>query len=314
MNYVHIIKRIISVIPVLLVVSVITFSFIHIMPGDPAIALLGRNATPDEIEALRQSMGLDKPIIVQYFQWLGDLVQGDMGNSILSGRPIFKMVTERLPHTLTLSLCAILIAVMIAIPSGIIAAVKQNTLIDRAVMLFSLIGISAPSFWVGIMGIIFFAVSLQWLPATGYVSIFENFWEGLRYLLMPSFSLAFILAAVSARMTRSSMLETLRQDYMRTARAKGFSYWTAVFRHGVKNAMIPVVTVIGVDFGWLLGGTVVIETIFGIPGMGRLVVYAIMNRDYPLVQGAILYIAVIYMLMNLIVDIIVLFLDPRIEY
>jgi peptide/nickel transport system permease protein len=194
------------------------------------------------------------------------------------------------------------------------AAVNQNTLTDRAVMLFSLLGISLPSFWVGILLIILFAVQLRWLPASGYISVYENPIEGLRYLLLPAVSLAMVMAAVSARMARSAMLGVLRQDYIRTARAKGLGPWAVVIRHGLKNAMIPVITVIGLDFGWLLGGTVVIESVFGIPGMGRLVVYSILNRDYPMVQGVILYMAVIYMLVNLLVDFIVTLMNPRIRY
>ena len=314
MNFSYLLKRLLAAVPVLLIVSLLTFSFIHIIPGDPAMAMLGLNATPAQIEELHRQMGLDQPIMVQYFKWLAKMVTGDMGTSILSGRPIFNSILERLPHTMVLAFLAILISILIAIPSGIIAASRQNSLTDRTVMMFSLVGVSVPSFWVGIICIIFFSVKFNWFPASGYVSIFENFFQGLWYMILPSISLALVLAAVSARMMRSSMLETLRQDYIRTARAKGFSRWGSILKHGFKNALIPVVTVIGVDFGWLLGGTVVIETVFSIPGMGRLVVYAIMNRDYPMIQGVILYMAVIYMLMNLLVDILVLFLNPRIRY
>lgn len=303
-----------AAIPVLVIVSLLAFSFIHIIPGDPAMAMLGLNATPAQVDALRKEMGLDQPIVMQYLNWLGRMVTGDMGISVLSGRSISLSIFERLPHTLVLAFLSILLSILIAIPIGVIAAARQNSLTDRMVMLFALIGVSVPSFWVGILCIILFAVKLNWLPASGYVSIFEHFFQGLRYMILPAFSLAMVLAAVSARMMRSSMLETLRQDYIRTARAKGLGRWASILKHGFKNALIPVVTVIGVDFGWLLGGTVVIETIFGIPGMGRLVVYAIMNRDYPMMQGVILYMAVIYMLVNLIVDIVVIFLNPRIRY
>jgi ABC-type dipeptide/oligopeptide/nickel transport system permease component len=309
----YLLKRLLSAIPVLFIVSLLSFFFIHMIPGNPAIALLGPNATPNEIESLKLEMGLDKPLPLQYAAWLGKMLTGDMGNSILSGRPIFDSITQRLPHTLVLAFLSILFSISIAIPIGIIAAVKQNTIIDRVVMFLALVGVSVPSFWLGILGIIVFAVTLQWIPAAGYVSVFEDFLTGLRYMAMPSISLGLVLAAVSTRMTRASMLETLRQDYIRTARAKGLGKWAAILKHGVKNALIPVITVIGVDFGWLLGGTVVIETVFGIPGMGRLVVYGIMNRDYPVIQGVILYMAVIYMLVNLIVDIMVIFLNPRIK-
>jgi len=283
------------------------------IPGDPSMALLGPNATPNEIGNLKLEMGLDKPLPLQYATWLGKMLTGDMGNSILSGRPIFKSIAQRLPHTMVLAFLSILFSISIAIPIGIIAAVKQNTIIDRVVMFLALVGVSVPSFWLGILGIILFAVTLQWIPAAGYVSVFENTLIGLKYMALPSISLGLVLAAVSTRMTRASMLETLRQDYIRTARAKGLGKWAAILKHGVKNALIPVITVIGVDFGWLLGGTVVIETVFGIPGMGRFMVYGIMNRDYPVIQGVILYMAIIYMLVNLIVDIMVIFLNPRIK-
>ena len=314
MSFGYLIKRLLAAIPVLLIVSLMAFSFIHIIPGDPAMAMLGLNATPAQIEELHLEMGLDQPLLLQYAKWLAKVLQGNMGTSVLSGRPIFQSITERLPHTMVLASMAIMISILIAIPSGVIAASRQNSTTDRMVMLFALVGVSVPSFWVGIISIIFFSVKLNWFPASGYVSIFEHFFQGLRYMVLPSISLALVLAAVSARMMRSSMLETLRQDYIRTARAKGLSRWGSILKHGFKNALIPVVTVIGLDFGWLLGGTVVIETVFGIPGMGRLVVYAIMNRDYPMIQGVILYMAAIYMLMNLLVDILVIFLNPRIRY
>ncbi|MBU2644495.1 ABC transporter permease [bacterium] len=314
MSFSYLFKRLIAIIPVLVIVSLITFSFIHLIPGDPAMALLGINATPAQINALRSEMGLDQPLVLQYFNWLLRTFQGDMGVSYLSGRSIFQSVIERLPHTLVLALLSIFLSVLIAIPSGIIAAARQNSISDRFVMLFSLIGVSVPSFWLGIMLVILFAVKLQWLPASGYVSIFEDFSQGIYYLILPTCSLAIVLAAVSARMMRASMLEILRQDYIRTARAKGLSRWASILKHGFKNSLIPVVTVIGINFGWLLGGTVVIETIFGIPGMGRLVIYSIMNRDYPMIQGVVLYMAVIYMLVNLLVDILVTALDSRIRY
>jgi peptide/nickel transport system permease protein len=310
----YLIKRFLAAIPVLFIVSLIAFLFIHMIPGDPALAMLGRDTDPEQLQSLRRAMGLDRPLPLQYLHWLGRAVQGDLGTSIISGRPVMQAISERFPHTIILALTAMLLSILIAIPSGILAAVKQNTLVDKFFMFFAFLGVSVPSFWVGIMAMLLFAVKLHWLPASGYVSIFENFFQGLRYIILPAFSLSLVMAAVSARMTRASMLETMRQDYMRTARAKGLSRRKTIIGHGLKNALIPVVTVIGVDFGWLLGGTVVIETVFGIPGIGRLIVYAITNRDYPVIQGIILYTAVIYMLVNLVVDIIVAFLNPRIRY
>ena len=314
MSISYLLKRFMATIPVLFIVSVVVFLFLRMIPGDPATAMLGRDASVQEIEAMRLKMGLDRPLPVQYATWLGKALRGDLGLSVISGRSISRSILERLPHTMALAFLAIAIAIAIAIPSGVTAAVKQNTVTDRAVMLFSLLGVSLPSFWVGILFIILFSVQLRWFPSSGYVSIYENFFQGMRYLLLPAVSLALVMAAVSARMARSAMLEVLRQDYIRTARAKGLSRWAVVIRHGLKNAMIPVITVIGLDFGWLLGGTVVIETIFGIPGMGRLVIYSILNRDYPVVQGVILYMAIIYMLVNLLVDFIVTLMNPRIRY
>jgi peptide/nickel transport system permease protein len=314
MSISYLLKRLMAAIPVLFVVSVMVFLFLRMIPGDPATAMLGRDASVQEIEAVRLKMGLDRPLPVQYATWLGKALHGDLGLSVISGRSISRSILERLPHTMALAFLAIAIAIAIAIPSGVIAAVKQNTFTDRAVMLFSLLGVSLPSFWVGILFIIFFSVQLRWFPSSGYVSIYENVFQGLRYLILPAVSLALVMAAVSARMARSAMLDVLRQDYIRTARAKGLGRWAVVVRHGLKNAMIPVITVIGLDFGWLLGGTVVIETVFGIPGMGRLVVYSILNRDYPVVQGVILYMAIIYMLVNLLVDFIVTLMNPRIRY
>jgi peptide/nickel transport system permease protein len=308
----YLFKRIVAILPVLLVVSILTFLMIHLLPGDPAVAILGRYADQAQLEALRNEMGLYDSLPVQYINWMKKVFAGDMGRSLITKQPVVEAIQQRIPHTLTLSFSSLLIALLIAIPIGIIAAAKQNQLEDRVVMLFALIGVSVPSFWAGIMLIMLFAVILGWLPAAGYVSIWENFYIGLQYLILPSLSLGFFLAASSARMQRSSMLETLRQDYMKVARAKGLSKSKTIIKHGFKNALIPVITVIGMDFGWLLGGTAVIETVFGIPGIGRLIVYSITNRDYPVIQGAILYVAVIYMVVNLLVDVLILYIDPRI--
>jgi peptide/nickel transport system permease protein len=309
----YLFKRVVAILPVLLVVSILTFLMIHMLPGDPAVAILGRYADQAQLEALRNEMGLYDSLPIQYVNWMEKVFAGDMGRSLITKQPVAEAIQQRIPHTLTLSFSSLLIAMLIAIPIGIIAAAKQNQLEDRVVMLFALIGVSVPSFWAGIMLIMLFSVFLGWLPAAGYVSIWENFSVGLQYLILPSLSLGFFLAASSARMQRSSMLETLRQDYMRVARAKGLSKSKTIIKHGFKNALIPVITVIGMDFGWLLGGTAVIETVFGIPGIGRLIVYSITNRDYPVIQGAILYVAVIYMMVNLLVDVLILYIDPRIS-
>jgi peptide/nickel transport system permease protein len=306
-------KRIVAILPVLFIVSILTFLMIHMLPGDPAVAILGRYADQAQLEALRNEMGLYDSLPIQYINWMRKVLAGDMGRSLITKQPVVEAIQQRIPHTLTLSFSSLLVAMLIAIPIGIIAAAKQNQIEDRVVMLFALIGVSVPSFWAGIMLIMLFSVFLGCLPAAGYVSIWENLFTGLQYLILPSLSLGFFLAASSARMQRSSMLETLRQDYMKVARAKGLSKTQTIIKHGFKNALIPVITVIGMDFGWLLGGTAVIETVFGIPGIGRLIVYSITNRDYPVIQGAILYVAIIYMFVNLLVDVLILYIDPRIN-
>jgi len=310
---VYIFKRIMAAIPVFIIVSIVAFMLIHLLPGDPAIAMLGRDADPAQLESLRHEMGLYDPLPVQYFNWVGAALQGDLGRSALTRQPVMEAINSRFPHTLSLALLAIFIALLVSLPAGIIAAARQNSVLDRGVMFFALVGVSLPSFWAGILLIILFAVTLGWLPGVGWVSIWEDASVGWRYLVLPSMTLGFILAAACARMTRSSMLEVLRQDYMRTARAKGLSEIKTIIGHGLKNAFIPVVTIIGIEFGWLLGGTTVVETLFGIPGVGRLVVHSISNRDYPMIQGVVLYVAVVYMLVNLLVDVIVLYLNPRIR-
>lgn len=309
----YVFKRIIAAIPVFIIVTIIAFMLIHLLPGDPALAMLGRDADPASLEALRREMGLYDPLPVQYFNWISNVLQGDLGRSVITRQPVMEAINSRFPHTLSLAVSAIFVAMLISLPAGILAAARQNSMVDRGVMFFALIGVSMPSFWAGILLIILFAVTLGWLPGVGWVSIWEDPVAGWRYLILPSLTLGFILAASAARMTRSSMLEVMRQDYMRTARAKGLSGTKAILSHGLKNAFIPVITIIGIEFGWLLGGTTVIETLFGIPGVGRLVVSSISNRDYPMIQGAVLYVAVVYMLVNLLVDVIVLYLNPRIR-
>jgi peptide/nickel transport system permease protein len=311
---IYILKRLLAAIPILFVVTLLSFFIIHMVPGDPALAMLGRQATASEIENVRKELGLDRPVYEQYGVWLSKTLQGDLGRSITNKHPVADSIKERLPETAVLASLALLVSLLIAFPAGIVAAARQNTILDRGVMFFSLLGVSVPSFWAGLILMLVFATHLRWFPASGYISVFDDFWQGLRYMVLPSLSLGFILAGGNARMMRSSMLEVLRQDYMRTARAKGLSERASVLGHGLRNALIPVVTMIGMDIGWLMAGTVVVETVYGIPGIGRLVIYAVSNRDYPVIQGVILYIAVVYMLANLIVDVAVAYLDPSIRY
>jgi peptide/nickel transport system permease protein len=301
-------------IPVLSLVAVISFLLIHIIPGDPAAVMLGTDATPQEIAKLREDLGLNEPLHVQFYRWISKVLRGDLGDSFFMGRPVAVALAERLPATILLAVAALFFALLIGMPAGIIAAVKRGSIIDQLVMIIALIGVSLPSFWIGLNLILVFSVALRWLPSGGYVPLTENFFDGLRCLLMPAFALGFMQAALIARMTRSSMLEVLRQDYIRTARSKGLSERVVVGLHALKNAMIPILTVIGTAFGVLLGGAVIVETVFAYPGIGRLVVSAVQRRDYPVIQGALLLISSLYVLVNLLVDILYTLIDPRIKY
>ncbi|MGI6557638.1 MAG: nickel ABC transporter permease [Limnochordia bacterium] len=310
----YIIRRVLSLIPVLSLVAVISFLLIHIIPGDPAAVMLGTDATPQEIAKLREDLGLNEPLHVQFYRWISKVLRGDLGDSFFMGRPVAVALAERLPATILLAVAALFFALLIGMPAGIIAAVKRGSIIDQLVMIIALIGVSLPSFWIGLNLILVFSVALRWLPSGGYVPLTENFFDGLRCLLMPAFALGFMQAALIARMTRSSMLEVLRQDYIRTARSKGLSERVVVGLHALKNAMIPILTVIGTAFGVLLGGAVIVETVFAYPGIGRLVVSAVQRRDYPVIQGALLLISSLYVLVNLLVDILYTLIDPRIKY
>jgi len=310
----YIVRRIIGLIPVLLLVGVTAFFLVHIIPGDPAAVMLGADATPQQIEQIRQDMGLNKPLYVQFAIWIGKVVRGDLGESYFLGRSVSSALIERLPATISLAVVSLCIAVLIGVPAGIVAAIKQNKIMDQAVMVMALIGVSVPSFWLGLTLMLVFSVNLRWFPSGGYVPLTQNFLQGLRCMIMPAFALGFMQAALIARMARSSMLEVLRQDYIRTARSKGLRERLVILRHALKNAMIPVLTVIGIAFGVLLGGAIIVETVFTYPGVGRLVVKAVQRRDYPLVQGALLLISCIYVIVNLLVDILYPMLDPRIKY
>ena len=310
----YIIRRVLSLIPVLSLVAVISFLLIHIIPGDPAAVMLGTDATPQEIAKLREDLGLNVPLHVQFYRWISKVLRGDLGDSFFMGRPVAVALAERLPATILLAVAALFFALLIGMPAGIIAAGRGGSILHQLVMIIALIGVSLPSFWIGLNLILVFSVALRWLPSGGYVPLTENFFDGLRCLLMPAFALGFMQAALIARMTRSSMLEVLRQDYIRTARSKGLSERVVVGLHALKNAMIPILTVIGTAFGVLLGGAVIVETVFAYPGIGRLVVSAVQRRDYPVIQGALLLISSLYVLVNLLVDILYTLIDPRIKY
>jgi len=325
----YVLKRLIMLIPVLLGVSLLVFTIMSLTPGDPAQLILGENAPREAIEQLRREMGLDKPFFVQYFSFVWNAVRGDFGTSYTTGRVVFDEIFSRFPATLHLAIVGMIIAIMIGIPVGIISATKQYSLTDNVSMISALVGVSMPNFWQGLMLILFFSVRLRLLPSGGYeglttLSGLLGFWpkfldftvptfRSLRYLILPAITLGTGTAAIITRMTRSSMLEVIRQDYIRTARAKGVAENVVINKHALKNALIPVVTVIGLQFGSLLGGAVLTESVFSWPGVGRLMVDAIRQKDTPTVLGAVLFLAAIFSIVNLFVDILYGFIDPRIK-
>jgi peptide/nickel transport system permease protein len=293
-------------IPVLFGVTLISFSLLHLVPGDPAEILGGQEATAEDIARIRKEYGLDRPLFVQYVRFVANAARGDLGISIQSRHPVNELLFHRLAFTLQLSLFSILVASAIGLLAGIVSSTRQYSIFDNASMLGALFGISMPIFWLGLLLILVFAVKLQWLPSGGT--------GGLRYLILPAIALGSASAAVIARMTRASMLEVTRQDYIRTARATGYRESVVIFRHGLKNAMIPVLTVFGLEFGYMLGGAVLTETVFSLPGIGRLLVEGIFMRDYPVVQGAMMAVATTFVLVNLLTDVAYAFFDPRIRY
>ena len=301
-------------VPVLLLVSAVIFSLLHLTPGDPVVVMLGEEATPEARDALRRELGLDRPLPLQYAAWLSRVVQGDLGRSIRTNQPVSDAILQRLPVTVQLSVLAMVIALVIAIPTGIIAAARRNSRADIAVTVFSLLGVSMPNFLLAVLLIFVFSLQLRLLPPIGYVNPFEDLGANLRAMIMPAITLGVLVAAVVARQTRSSLLEVLGQDYVRTAWAKGLREAVVLRRHALRNSLIPVVTVIGLRLGDLLGSAIVTETIFALPGVGRLVVDSIYQRDFPLVQGVVLYLALIFLVVNLVVDLLYAYLDPRIRY
>ena len=310
----YILKRLFDLVPTLFAVAVITFIITRIIPGDPASVMLGPQASVEDVKELREELGLNDPLHVQFFHYMKDLLTGDLGVSLTYNEPVIGLILERFPNTLILSFSALLIAILIGVPAGIIAAYKQNSLIDYAVMLVSLIGVSMPIFWLGVMLVLYFSVHLGWLPATGMGSPEDGMLSFLKYLILPSITLATIPMANFARITRSSMLEVISQEYIKTARAKGLSEFLVVCKHAFKNALTPILTVLGMQISMMLGGAVLTETIYSWPGMGRLIVDAIEKRDFVVVQGTVLFIAVIFILVNLLVDILYKVVNPKINY
>ncbi len=310
----YILRRLLTMIPVLLLVSVLVFSLIHLIPGDPAVSILGEEATPQAVAALRAKLGLDQPIPVQYAKWLGSVLRGDLGRSIRSNQPVSEAIAERLPVTVELAILSIAISLSIAIPAGIVAAMRRNSVLDAGSTFLALLGVSLPNFFLAILLILVFGVQLQVLPPFGYQPITQGLGGNLQRMILPAITLGTALAAIVTRMMRSSLLEVLDQDYIRTARAKGLREGRMVQAHALKNALMPVVTIVGLQIGGLLGGAIITESIFVLPGIGRLLVDAIFQRDFPLVQGVVLFVSLAFLFSNFAVDMVYAYLDPRIRY
>ena len=306
--------RLLSALPILIVVSLVSFLIIFLVPGDPASELAGPGATKDEVIRIRQSLGLDQSVAVQMLTWYRHILQGDLGQSILLNRSVTTAILERAPVTLSLTLLALAISLSLAVVLGDLAAVKQNTWVDQSAMTMALLGLSLPDFWVGLVMIYLFAVLLGWFPTGGYVELGRGVGPWLRSLVMPATALGLAQLGLLARITRATMLEVLRQDYVRTARAKGVPERRVIDKHALANTLIPVVTVIGIIVGILLGGAVVVESVFALPGVGRLIIGAILRRDYPVIQNNLLLTATIFVFVNILVDILYAWLDPRVRY
>jgi peptide/nickel transport system permease protein len=310
----YVLRRVLLAVPVMFVVAGGVFLLLYLTPGDPVSVILGPDASPQQIVELRQKLGLDQPVLVQVGRWFGRLLVGDLGQSIYLNRPVMQTILERAEPTLMLTLLATLFAILLGLPIGIVSATRAGSWADLGAMLVAMGGISMPSFWVGLNLIFVFAVMLGVLPVAGYQPLSRGLWENLRYLALPAVTLGFAQAALLARMSRSMMLEVLREDYVRTARAKGLAERTVVLVHALKNAMVPLVTVMGLTFAILMGGAVITEQVFNIPGLGRLLVQSVLRRDYPVVQGIVLVIAFNYVAINLLVDILYGFFDPRVRH
>jgi peptide/nickel transport system permease protein len=312
--FAYIVRRILATVPVMAVVALFVFALLHLSPGDPAVIIAGDTATLDDIVRIRQKLGLDQPLYIQFVTWVWGLLHGDLGISIFTNLPVSKLVGQRIEPTVTLTISTLIISVLAAIPMGVLAAWKAGSWIDRFVMVFAVIGFSVPVFVLAYLLIYVFAISTDLLPVQGFVSIRDGIGPFLSHIAMPSLALAMVYAALIARMTRASMLEVLAQDYIRTAHAKGLANDEVLIGHALKNAAVPIATIVGIGVALLISGVVVTETVFAIPGLGRLTVDAILRRDYPIIQGIILIFSGAYVLINLLVDLSYTFLDPRIRY
>jgi peptide/nickel transport system permease protein len=312
--FAYIVRRVLATIPVMAVVALFVFSLLYIAPGDPAAVIAGDQATPEDVERIRASLGLDRPYLVRFGAWVFDILRGDLGVSIFTNLPVSLMIQQRLEPTLSLMVVTLVLAVSIAVPMGVIAAARVGTFVDKAVMGFAVLGFSVPVFVVGYLLAYVFALELDWLPVQGYTAFSNGFFPWIENLILPAIALGSVYIALIARITRASMLEVLQQDYIRTARAKGAGLRSILFLHALKNAAVPIVTVIGIGIALLIGGAVVTESVFAIPGLGRLTVDAILRRDYPVIQGVVLLFSFTYVLVNLFIDILYTLFDPRIRY
>ncbi|MDU8913484.1 ABC transporter permease [Aestuariicoccus sp. MJ-SS9] len=311
----YLLRRLIGAVLVMLAVSTLVFFMIRLVPGDPIAAMLADAGDAATREAMIRRLGLDQPLIIQFFKWFAGILHGDFGASIYgSNQPVSDILLTALPKTLSLAFLSFIIAIVIAVPAGIISATRKNTAADTSVSLFAFLGLSMPDFWLAILLIIIFAANLQWLPAIGYQPLSAGFWEWLSHLILPAIAIGTGFSAIIARMIRSSMLEVLQADYMRTAASKGLTQRVILIRHALPNALIPVITVIGIAFALLISGAVVVENVFSIKGLGRVLIQGIQNRDYPVVQGAVLLVSAFFVLSNLVVDLLYAVIDPRIRY
>jgi peptide/nickel transport system permease protein len=309
-----IVRRVLATIPVMAIVALFVFSLLYIAPGDPAVVIAGDQASIEDIERIRKGLGLDRPFLVRFGEWVMQILRGDLGTSMFTGLPVTELIGQRIEPTLSLMVVTLLLAVLVAVPIGVIAAWRVGGWLDRTFMALAVAGFSVPVFVVGYLLAYVFALQLDWLPVQGYTPLARGFWPWIENLVLPAIALGFVYIALIARITRATMLEVLSQDYIRTARAKGLGEGSVLFLHALKNAAVPIVTVIGIGVALLIGGAVVTESVFAIPGLGRLTIDAIVRRDYPVIQGIVLMFSFVYVLVNLAVDLIYTVLDPRIRY
>ena len=310
----YIVRRVLSTLPVMGIVALFVFSLLYIAPGDPAAVIAGDQASPDDVERIRQSLGLDRPFLIQFGSWLWNIVHGDLGTSIFTNLPVARMIAQRIEPTFSLMAITLVLTILVAVPLGVVAAWKAGSWVDRTIMAFAVFAFSLPVFVVGYVLAYVFALQFEWLPVQGYTPLAAGLWPWLQNLILPALALGSVYIALIARITRASMLEVLQQDYVRTARAKGLGQHNILFVHALKNAAVPIVTVIGIGIALLIGGAVVTESVFAIPGLGRLTIDAILRRDYPVIQGIVLLFSFLYVLVNLMVDVVYTLVDPRIRY